>query len=100
MAICIIQFSFKFMKSHVRKQHVALKTTLVRAPLAKFVIVAAATIVLLDPTTVLEIKVSILTHAQTTNNVTQLDVSQEPIKNLILLLNRCVVRELLMVSVF
>ena len=88
------------MKLHVRKQHVALETGSRHAPLAKFVIVAAATIVLLDPTTVLEMKVSILTHAQTTNNVTQLDVSQEQIKNRILLLNICVVRELLMLSVF
>ena len=88
------------MKLHVRKQHAALETGTSHAPLAKFVIGAAATIVLLDPTTVLEIKVSILTHAQTTNNVTQLDVSQEQIKNRILLLNICVVRELLMLSVF
>ena len=88
------------MKLHVRKQHVALETGTRHAPLAKFVIGAAATIVLLDPTTVLEMKVSILTHAQTTNNVTQLDVSQEQIKNRILLLNICVVRELLMLSVF
>ena len=78
-------------KSHARNQYVALKTTLLRAPLGKFAIVAAATIVLLDPTTVLEIKVSISTHAQTTNNVTQLDVSQEQIKNPTWLLNRCVV---------
>ena len=81
--IGIIKFSFKLVKSHARNQHVSLQTGSLLAPLAKFAIEAAATIALLDPTTVLEIKVSGPTHAQTTNNVTQLDVLQEQTKNCI-----------------
>ena len=81
----------ELVKSHARNQHVALETTPLRALQVKFAIVADATIVLLGPPSVLAIKGSISKHAQTTNNVTQLDVSQEQIKIRIWMRNRCVV---------